>query len=319
MPEAIIFIISLAALIFGADWLGNTATHIAKSLSLPIILIGATIVSLATTLPEVAVAGFSGTSGVPELGIGTVLGSPLVNIGLIYGVLLLFSRARVEKAYFSRTVQFLFTVLALLLLIFLGGTITKIAGGILILAGFFYLAAEFIVSKSEQSLIEKIETRFERLRLFFADGKHYQQIFYLFVGSALLLLGAHFLVDSAVVLAEILRVPQVLIGVFLVAAGTSLPELFTAIVSITRGRDQIAVGNLFGASVLDLTFGLGAASVFAGARIEAASSYLMVGAIFTFSILSLVSVFGKISPKVLGGILIAVYLIFVVWFGRIEI
>jgi len=319
MPEAIIFIISLAALIFGADWLGNAATHIAKSLSLPRILIGATTVSLATTLPEVTVAGFSGAGGVQALGVGTVLGSPLVNIGLIFGVLLLFSNATIDRAYFSRTVQFLFTILVLIFLIFLGGTITQVAGWILIAAGFFYLAAEFIVSKSEQSLLEQIETRFERLKLFFSRRKNYQQIFYLVAGSLLLLLGAHFLVGSAAVLAEILGAPQILIGALLIAFGTSLPEAFTVIISIIRGRTQVAVGNLFGASVLDLTFGLGIVSVFAGARVEPVGSYLTVGAIATLSILSLFSIFGKISPRLLGGILIAVYLIFVVWFGRIEI
>ena len=167
--------------------------------------------------------------------------------------------------------------------------------------------------------MERLETRFERLKHFFTDGKHYQQIFFLVVGTLLLLLGAHFLVDSAVVLAGIFGVPQIVIGTLVVALGTSLPEAFTAIVSIVKKRTQVAVGNLFGASILDLTLGLGVGSVFGGVKIDPAGSYLTVGAIGVLSLLTLFSIFGKISPRLLGGALVAIYLLFIVWFASVEI
>src|SRR4030042_3391641 len=135
MPEIIFFIISLVAVIYGADWLGNAATQIAKSLSLPRILVGATIVSIATTLPEFTIATLSAATGSPNLGIGTVLGSPVVNIGLIFGILLLFSKVQIEKAYFLRTTQFLFTILVLVSLILLGSAISPVAACFFILVG----------------------------------------------------------------------------------------------------------------------------------------------------------------------------------------
>ena len=319
MPEIIVFIISLVAVIYGADWLGNAATNIAKSLSLPRVLIGATIVSIATTLPEFTIAALSASGGTPNLGIGTVHGSPVVNIGLIFGILLLFSKAQIEKAYFLRTAQFLFTAIVLVLLILLGGTISPVAAWSLIIAGVVYLTVEFIISKREQPFLERLETRFERLKHFFLDGKHYQQIFFLVVGALLLLLGAHFLIDSTVVLAGLLGVPQIVIGTLVVALGTSLPEAFTAIVSVVKKRGSLAVGNLFGASILDLTLGLGAGSAFGGIRIDSGSSYLTIGAIGVLSLISLFSIFGKISPKLIGAVLVGVYLVFIVWFALIEI
>ena len=93
MGELIVFIVSLFAVIIGVDWLGNSATYFAKKLSVSKILIGATIVSVATTGPEIAIAIFSGISGQPSIGAGVALGSPLINIGLILSLLFIFSKA----------------------------------------------------------------------------------------------------------------------------------------------------------------------------------------------------------------------------------
>src|SRR3990167_9936980 len=151
MPEAIVFVISITAVIFGADWLGNSATHIAKRFSLPRILIGATIVSLATTLPEIVIATVSGAESSPEIGLGTVFGSPLVNIGLLFGILLLLSQPSIHKTYYSRTIKLFIATLVLIALLFLGGSISPIFGFILILSVFAYLIIQFVVGKQERS------------------------------------------------------------------------------------------------------------------------------------------------------------------------
>jgi len=318
MPEFIVFAVSLTAMLFGADWLGNAATYIAKKLSLPRILIGATIVSLATTIPEIVIATISGASDVPSLGIGTAFGSPIVNIGLIFGILLLFSKIEINKAAYIRTIQFLLIVLALVFIFSVGGHLSQLAGAVLITFGFAYLVVEFVIGKHEESFLESLETRFTRLINFFSARENYHQIFYLITGSLLLFGGGYFLVGSATALADILGVPQIIIGVLAIAFGTSLPEAFTAINSIIRKRLQLAAGNLFGASILDLTIAAGVASVFGGASIDTRGLYLTVTTTAVITLIGLFSIFGKISPKILGGLLIIVYFVFVFWFAGLE-
>lgn len=315
MPEIIVFIISLAAVVFGADWLGNAATNIAKSLSLPRVLIGATIVSLATTLPEIVIAVVSGVQGEPEIGLGTVFGSPVVNIGLIFGTLLLFSEVRIEKAYFTRTIQFLLVVIALILLVSLTGGMNQLFGWILILLGLMYLMIQLVVTKHEDTFLEQLETRFERLKNLLTDGDGYHQFFYLVVGAVLLVLGGRFLVDSAVILAATLKVPELVIGLIAIAFGTSIPETFTAINSIIRKRPEISAGNLFGASVLDLTVALGSAVALGGGSFDSSNIYPIVGTITILCLIGFFAISGKIPKKTLGGLSILFYVIFVVFFA----
>ena len=155
MPEAVVFVISITAVIFGADWLGNSATYIARRLSLPKVLIGATIVSLATTLPEIVVAGVSGIENSPEIGLGTVFGSPLVNIGLIFGILLLLSHPPINKTYYSRTIKLFIATLILVTLLSVGGSISPIFGFLLIVFGFIYLILTLSLSKLQHYLERK--------------------------------------------------------------------------------------------------------------------------------------------------------------------
>ena len=308
MPELIVFAISITAVIIGADWLGNSATHIAKRLSLPRILIGATIVSLATTLPEIVIAGISGAEGSPEVGLGTVFGSPIVNLGLIFGILLLFSKHSVDKAYFLRTIKLFFLILLLVLILSIGGRVSPVSGFVLMFFGIVYLVIQAIIGRQEESLLERIENRFENLKEFFTQRENYHQVLYLVVGSLLLVLGAHFLVGSAVSLAQILSVHQIVIGFVIIAFGTSIPELFITFNSIVRNRVGIGVGNLFGASVLDLTFALGLVSVFNGSSLAPTNLYLAIASLVVISLISVLYVLEKASPRILGALLIIIYL-----------
>lgn len=319
MPEIVVFIVSLIAVIFGADWLGNASVHLSKKLNLPRILIGATIVSIATTLPEMIIAGFSAAGGQPDLGLGTVFGSPIANIGLILGLLLLFSRVRLDDPHYVRTIQIFLAILVVVFLVTATGNVNFRGGVFLILFGVLYLFIEFIVSKQEEGIIEKIETRFERFKHYFTDGDNYQQIFYLITGGLLLFLGARFLINSAVAIAAIFSIPQIVIGLVVIAFGTSLPEAVTAVNSIVRKREELSAGNLFGASILDLTIALGIIGLFGQVEIDRSALYFAIGIVATLSTFSIIPVLGKLSPKILGAASIVAYLIFIVRFSHFGV
>ena len=318
MPEVIVFAVSITAVVVGADWLGNSATHIARGFSLSRVLIGATIVSVATTLPEITVAIFSSAEHSPGIGLGTVLGSPIANIGLIFGILLIFSKTRIDKVYFSRTIQFFLIVLTLVFVFSLNGSVSLLSSLVLIFFGLLYLAFQFVIGKQEAGLFEEIESRFERLRGFFTTRKNYHHLYYLVLGASLLVLGAHFLVNSAAILAASAGIPSIVIGIVIVAFGTSLPELFTTVDSIIKNRSGLGIGNLFGASVLDLSLALGLGGVFNGITIRSSELYITVGALAILSSISLLYVFEKIPPKILGVLLIGTYVISLIWFGGFD-
>lgn len=318
MPEIVVFLVSLTAIVFGADWLGNAAVHLSHRLYLPKVLVGATFISVATTLPEIVIAGFSGASGQPALGIGTVFGSPIANIGLILGILLLFSKVRLQDPHYVRTIQIFLAVLVIVFLVSITGNLTPLVGIVLIIFGILYLIIEFIVSKHEMGTVEKVESRFERFKDYFTDGNNYHQIFYLLTGSLLLFFGARFLIDSAAAITAIFGIPQIVIGLVIIAFGTSLPEGVTAINSIVRKRKELSAGNLFGASILNLTIALGVLSLFGNAEIDRPALFLTIGIVSILSIFSLVPVLGKVSPRILGVASIVIYVIFIVWFANIE-
>lgn len=318
MPELIVFIIAIGAVIVGADWLGNAAIHIATRLSIPRVIIGATIISLATTMPEIVIATVSGIEGSPEVGLGTVFGSPFANIGLIFGIMLLFSKPEVNKAYFSRTIKFFLITIAVVFLVAVGGKISFLFSIVLIILGVLYLITQSIIGKQEESIFEKMQHRFERFANFFSRDDSFQQIFYLMIGTILLVLGAHFLIGSAIALASLLNISHIIIGVVIIALGTSLPEAFTTINSIIRNRTSLSTGNLFGASVLDLTFALGMGSIFNGVSIEPNTLYLTIGGLVVLALVSLTYVSERVNPKILGVLLITIYLVFVVWFSNLE-
>jgi len=155
------------------------------------------------------------------------------------------------------------------------------------------------------------------LKEFFTQRENYHQVLYLVIGSILLVLGAYFLVGSAVSLAQILGVHQIVIGFVIIAFGTSIPELFTTFNSIVRNRVGIGAGNLFGASVLDLTFALGLGSIFNGSNLAPINLYLAIASLAVISLISVLYVLEKVSPRVLGTLLIIIYLGSLILFSNI--
>ena len=319
MPELIIFVISLAAIIKGADWLGEASVNVAKKLGMSQLLVGATLVSIATTLPETAISFFAGLEGESGISLGTILGSPAANLGLIMGIILLFGKTYPSKGYFTRTLNIFIILLTLVFIIGLGGSITPIAGWVLLFIAIVYLLLEFFVSKSEEGIVDQIETRFSDIKGFFNQSDGLKNVIYIFIGATLLAVSAKFLVDSATVIAFNLSIPTIVIAATVVALGTSIPELATAIHSSFKGRLALSVGNLAGASVLNLTMALGAGSIIHPIMAPKEALIISVLALAVISILNLASVLSKIAKEKIGAALIVTSIIFALVFISVEI
>lgn len=305
MPEIIVFLIGLAAAIRGADWIGKSSIAVAKKFGISHVVIGATLVTIATTLPELTIATIAGPiNKEPQLALGTVIGSPIANLGLILGALFLVSRNRPSFGYYSRSIL-IFTVISILLLIIsLNTNFGGFLSGLLICLGTLYLSLEFVIGKRE-TLVDQIKTRFEALVSLFDFAENKREVFEFVFGALLLAFGSKFLVDSSLVLTSNFHINELVLSLVFIALGTSLPELFTTINSFIYKREGISVGNLVGASVVDATVGVGLATLFSPISIPRPVNYLIFIPLVVIGFLAIFVLWKKASVRFVGLALIA--------------
>jgi cation:H+ antiporter len=240
MPDALLVAGGLVALLTGAELVVRAGTGIATRLGVRPIVIGLTVVSLGTSMPELAVGVDAAVSGSPGLAVGNIVGTNLVNILLILGL----SAALVPIALERTTLRFdlpVMTGVALLLVaLSIDGTLSRLDGAVLLLAAIAYTVGLWRMSRRGPADLGETPPVASRGPLVLT--------LLLVVGLAVIVLGAELLVDGAVSAAHALGVSESVIGLTVVAIGTSAPELVTTVLSTVRGERDIAIGNLFGSS-----------------------------------------------------------------------
>lgn len=254
--QVILLIVGFVMLVKGADWFVEGAAGIADSFGIPQIVIGLTICAFGTSAPEAAISISAALKGSAALTIGNVLGSNILNVLLILGITSLFSPLVIKKNTFRFEIPFVVVITALLLLLGLqGGSVGRLDG--LVLWGFmavflFYL---FKMAKSgETDLIEEVPKNAV------TDSKLKLLILTL-VGMFLIVWGSDITVDSATVIAQTFGMSERLIGLTIVAFGTSLPELITSVTAGIKGKADIAIGNIVGSNIFNILFVVGTAAL----------------------------------------------------------
>lgn len=264
----ILFIFGLILLIKGGDWFVDGATGIAHRFHIPEIIIGATIVSIGTTLPETMVSATAALEGHGEIAYGNAIGSIICNTALIAALSISIRPAVVERKTFKIPVIFFFIAAAFYVATaYFGGTFTRIHGIILLLIFLAYLIVTIILTKKdltkEKILDKKEENAFEQENEpkvkneeikdeKDAIKKITKDIIFLILGAVCIAFGARLLVDNGTIIAEKLGVPESVIALTFVALGTSLPELVTAITSLVKGHSSLSFGNIIGANMFNL-------------------------------------------------------------------
>ncbi|MBI4999684.1 sodium:calcium antiporter [Candidatus Gottesmanbacteria bacterium] len=299
MTDFLIFLLSLFIVILGAEWLLAASISSARLLRIPEMVIGATLVSLATTMPENLVSVFASSSSHSHLALGNIVGSGLVNLGLILGITLLVGHKQ-EEARGGRGRRRSLILFCLVLFIFLWllifGKIDFYGGVILVSLGLGFLIYTFWYALRESG--ETLEVVEEKLEA------HPRLILKFITGAVFLVFGARFLVESGVNLAKTFALSEIVIGITLVAVGTSLPELMTALTALVSGHERVSWGNLTGATVLTLTFALGLAAIFAEVSVNHQILLLDFLPLLFFSGLVLAFAFLPRLPKRLIGIIL---------------
>lgn len=242
----LLFLVGLVCLIKGGDWFVDGSTGIAHRFGLPELLIGATVVSIGTTLPEVMVSATSAVSGHGEIAYGNAIGSIICNTALISAIPILVRPGKVDPKTLRTPVLFFFGAAALYTAVaYLTGQFTRPIGLILLAAFVVYMLVTVRQMKNDPAPAEPAEED---------DQPHSlgRDIAGLVVGAAAIAVGANLLVDNGTLIAQMLGVPESVIALTFVALGTSLPELVTAITSLAKGHNALSLGNVIGANLFNL-------------------------------------------------------------------
>ena len=241
----------LIGLIVGGEWLLRAAVGTSNRFAIPKFIIGMTIVSFATSLPELIVSIRSALEGYPDLALGNVVGSNIANLGLVLGVVLLFTRIEVSKSFYQSDWPMMFIASILLWVFIQNGTITALEGlGLVILLVLMLVYLLRLKDKSD-FVADDLDTllSWPKIGLFIVFG------------SAFLAFGSELLVNGAVQVASQLGVSERIIAITVVSVGTSVPELAASLVAIAKKENAISIGNLLGSNLFNILAVLGITSL----------------------------------------------------------
>jgi cation:H+ antiporter len=266
----LLFVLGLAIIIKGGDWFVEAAVWVAEMTGVPKMLIGATVVSLATTLPEFFVSVIAVANGATGLGVGNAIGTIICNTGLILALSILIRPSAVERRLFFIKSAIMILSLGVLFLVSMDKIINKWESIPLyaMLAIYIYFNVKNVKSNNNlnrQKEIAHIDTSKKSVTA---------NILKFIFGAAGIVFGADLLVDNGVVIAESLGVSQGVIGVTVIALGTSLPELVTTITAIRKKESAMGIGNILGANILNLTMILSTCALVADGAFMIESEYV---------------------------------------------
>lgn len=243
----LIFFIGLLLIVKGGDWFTESAISLARASGLPEVLIGATIVSFATTLPESVVSISAAQDRYTTMSLGNAVGSVICNIGLILAFVNIIKPSKITSNFFKLKSILMISYFFVMSFLALDGTVSKQDSLILIAMLIIYVCIDFFILKNKTG--KKVVN--EKLRL---DSKMKLKIGLFFIlGAMAILAGAELLIHSGVIIAKGIGVPESVIALSIIAVGTSLPEFATALTALKKGHANISIGNIVGANILNIT------------------------------------------------------------------
>lgn len=311
----VLLLIGFVLLIKGADIFVDGASAIAKKLGIPPVIVGLTIVSIGTSAPELAVSLISALEGNNDIAIGNVLGSNLFNSLMVLGVTaIVLPIVIVKKKVKSDFLINLFVTVLLFILTFdglFGSSINRISrfdGLILVIICIAYMI--FLVMKAKKTNMPEPTEEEKNINVFI-------KILLIIIGAAGIVCGGQLVVNSATKIATSLGMSEKLVGLTIVAMGTSLPELVTSVVAALKGENDIALGNVLGSNIFNMLLILGTSSLISPIVVESGLMidfiYLIAVTIIMFVLIFVNNKEEKKLGKIEGGLLVALYIVYTIY------
>ena len=245
-----LLIFGLTVLVIGGNLLLKAAVSISLRFGIPKLLIGMTVVSLATSAPELIVSIKSALKGSPDLAISNVLGSNIANLGLVLGITIVFSPINISKSIYKKEWPIMMFSAVYFLIVVLDGVISKTEGGILVC--FLVVTISTLIKLRDKDEVE-LENE--------SEDSFLKSLLILFFGGLFLYFGSEWFIDGAIMLANSFGISERIIGITVVSVGTSIPELVTSLVAVLNKEKSISLGNLLGSNIFNVFAVLGITSI----------------------------------------------------------
>ena len=297
----LLIILGVAMVLMGADRLTDGASALARRMGVPEFIVGLTVVAAGTSAPELFVSMVSALKGTPDMAVGNVVGSNIMNSMLIVGAAAMTAPITISKRTVHKDLPF--TVLASLLMLVLtvNGGLSRIDGILMLLVFALFM---FVSIRSAEKRYETYDER---------PIPIWKNLFFVVGGLALLLVGSNIFVDSASDVAYAFGISEGVVGLTVVAGGTSLPELATSVVAARKGQSAIAIGNVIGSNVFNILFILGLTATISPLEIEGITTIDLAVMLLSVVLVWLFSRTRYTVERWEGALLLGLYLVYVGW------
>lgn len=299
--QIVLLIVGFVLLIKGSDFFVDGSSNIASILKIPTLIVGLTIVAFGTSAPEAAVSITSSLTGNNALAVSNIIGSNLFNMMLIVGLCALLNELKIGRDVIKIDLPFLVIITAILsAIIFIGWNISQIEGILLLIIIIGYIS--FLVYNAKKSKESEIVEKPKMSLL--------RSVIYIVLGIAAIAIGGDLVVDSASYIAIAFGMSETLVGLTIVAMGTSLPELVTSLTALKKDENQLVIGNVIGSGIFNILFVLGASSAISPIAIN---PNMVVDIMLMLVVTILFYIFGKTQDKYdkkEGAILVGLFIIY---------
>lgn len=311
--KIVLFCAGLVGLYFGAEWLVKGASRFARLLNIKPVVVGLTIVAFGTSTPELVTSVMAGVRHLNDIAVGNVIGSNIANIGLILGLAAIIQPLKVDMKLLCREMPIMVGISLLLYFMGWNGVLSRWEGVVLLGGIFAYTFYVYRSALKESGAIEKEFLEYEEF-IGATQDRVIKNIFWIILGFGALIGGAHLMVHSAIYIAEAAGISELVIGLTIVAVGTSLPELATSVIAAIRRESDISVGNVLGSNIFNILAILGVAGIIQPLQINNASIRVDMPVMLLFSIFLIPMITWEFVLTRLHGIFLLVgYGVYVLW------
>ena len=300
--SSVLTVVGLVMLCFGGNWLVNGGVAIAQKFRVSNLIIGMTIVAYGTSTPELA-ASIAAAGEHSAIILGNIIGSNIANVGMVIGVAAILVPLAVKKSVLRKEIPIMLGVSALLVILSIDGELSQFDGVFLLVGLGIFAIYTFKDAMKQRENDQELVSSKENVVL--------KSIGLIGIGVVLLYFGAILTVDNAVILAKEFGLSEKIIGLTVIAIGTSLPELITSIIAIRKGHSEIGIGNIIGSNIYNILMIMGVGAALGGVVI-ASDVYVDYAIMILFSISILIALKTKLINRVMGICLALGYVVYLV-------
>jgi len=307
--DFVIFILAIASLIWGADFIIHQSERIAIRLNIPEFVIGATLIALGTSFPEMAASVMATINGKTDMAISNVIGSNILNISLVLAIIFIITKnIKPNRDFFAKDTTWALVPVMLFILMGIDGKIDYFDGILLLILMVAYIL--FLVKEANGIVVEEIDDNITK-----SEFSWIKTIVMLLIGFVLVIGGAHFTVESASAIARSFGVSEWVIGIVLLSFGTSMPELVISVSAALKGKADMAIGNIIGSNLSNITMVIGTSALVRDLPIDL-TNQMVIFNIATMTIATIMLIYitaNKLYSRPAGISLLILLAIFLKW------